>query len=189
LRIFIGVELDDAVRDSAAAIADSLRCQFERRVDARWIPGGNLHITLWFIGEVTGDRADEILHAVDRPFTTRSFDAHLAGLGAFPPSGAPRVFWLGVRLGAEQLASLHAELAARLLLLGIKPERRPYSAHLTLARVKDIRGSKGYADLRASLRKVPADAGTCRIVAITVFRSHLSPKGATYEALLRVPLQ
>ena len=189
MRIFIGVELDDAVRDSAAAIADSLRCQFESRVDARWIPGANLHVTLWFIGDVTGDRADEILRAVGRPFTTRSFDAHFADLGAFPPSGAPRVFWLGVRLGAEQLASLHAELSARLLPLGIEPERRPYSAHLTLARVKDIRGGKGYADLRTSLRAAAADAGTCRIAAITVFRSHLSPKGATYEALLRVPLQ
>jgi 2'-5' RNA ligase len=189
LRIFIGVELDDAVRDSAAAIADSLRRQLERRVDARWIPAANLHITLWFIGDVAGDRAEEILRAVDRPFTIRSFDAHLAGLGAFPPSGAPRVFWVGVQSGAEPLASLHAELSTRLLPLGIEPERRAYSAHLTIARVKDVRGVKGYADLRASLRAVAADAGACRIAAVTVFRSHLSPKGATYEALLRVPLQ
>jgi 2'-5' RNA ligase len=189
LRIFIGVELDDRVRDAAADIADSLRRRLGRRVDARWIPASNLHITLWFIGDVTEDRADEILRAVDRPFPIAVFDIHLAGLGAFPASGGPRVFWLGVQSGAEQLARLHAELSARLLPLGIEPERRAYSAHLTIARVKDVRSGKGYADLRASLRAVAADAGTCRIGAVVVFRSRLSPKGATYEALLRVPLQ
>ena len=199
MRIFIGVELDDAVRDSAAAIANSLRRQLGRRVDARWIPASNLHITLWFIGNVADDRTGEILRGMDRPFTIPVFDAHIAGLGAFPPSGAPRVFWLGVQSGAEQLASLHvtlldkmgvpAGLSARLLPLGFEPERRAYSAHLTIARVKAVRGGTADADLRASLRVVAADAGTCRITAVTVFRSHLSPKGARYEALLRVPLQ
>jgi 2'-5' RNA ligase len=185
----VGVELDEQVRDAAAAIADSLRRHLGHRVDARWIPASNLHITLWFIGNVSEDRTDEILRGLDRPFTIPSFDAHIAGLGAFPPSGAPRVFWLGVQSGAEQLAGLHAGLAARLLPLGIEPERRAFSAHLTIARVKEVRGGRAATDLRASLRVVAADAGTCRVAGVTVFRSHLSPKGATYEPLLRVPLQ
>jgi RNA 2',3'-cyclic 3'-phosphodiesterase len=189
LRLFIGIELDEAVRDSAAAIANSLRRHLGRRVDARWVPASNLHITLWFIGNVADDRTDEILRGLDRPFTIPVFDTHIAGLGAFPPSGAPRVFWLGVQSGAEQLAGLHSGLSERLLPLGFEPERRAYSAHLTIARVKEVRRGKPDADLRASLRAVAADAGTCRIAAVTVFRSHLSPKGATYEALLRVPLQ
>jgi 2'-5' RNA ligase len=189
LRLFIGVELDEAVRDSAAAIANSLRRHLGDRVDARWVSASNLHITLWFIGNAADDRTEEILRGLDRPFTIPAFDAHIAGLGVFPPSGAPRVFWLGVQSGAEPLAGLHAGLSARLLPMGIEAERRAYSAHLTIARVKEIRGGKADTDLRASLRGVAADAGTCRIAAVTVFRSHLSPKGATYEALLRVPLQ
>jgi RNA 2',3'-cyclic 3'-phosphodiesterase len=189
VRLFIGVELDDGVRDSAAAIANSLRRHLGRRVDARWIPVSNLHITLWFIGNVPDDRTDAILRSLDRPFTIPVFDIHIAGLGAFPPSGAPRVFWLGVQSGAEHLAGLHGALSARLLPVGIEPERRAYSAHLTIARVKGVRGGETLTDVRASLRQVPADAGACRVAGITVFRSHLSPKGATYEALLRVPLQ
>ncbi len=189
MRLFIGVELDDAVRDSAAAIANSLRRHLGHRVDARWVPASNLHITLWFIGNVTDDRADEILRALHRPFTIPAFNAHIGGLGAFPPSGAPRVFWLGVRSGAAPLTGLYAGLAARLLPLGIEPERRAYSPHLTIARVKEARAGKAAADLRASFRVVAADAGTCSVSRVTVFRSHLSPKGATYEPLLRVPLQ
>jgi 2'-5' RNA ligase len=188
LRLFIGIELDDRVRASSAAIADSIKRQLGRRIDARWVPAENLHITLWFIGNVAEERADEIRRAVDRPLVTGAFDLHIAGLGAFPRSGAPRVFWLGVQDGAEALARLYAELSMRLEPLGIAPEQRPYSAHLTIARVREIRG-RDYAGLRASLRAMPADAGACRIQALTVFRSHLSPNGATYEAVLRVPLQ
>ena len=185
----MGVELDEQVRDSAATIADSLRRYVEHRVDARWVPPSNLHITLWFIGNVTDDRSNEILGALDRPFSIPVFNVQIAGLGVFPSTGAPRVFWLGVRSGAEQLIGLHAGLAARLLPLGIEPERRAYSPHLTIARVKEVRSGKADADFRASLRGVAADAGTCRVACATVFRSHLSPKGATYEPLLRVPLQ
>jgi 2'-5' RNA ligase len=188
LRLFIGIELDDKVRDSSAAIADSVKRQLGVRIDARWVPAENLHITLWFIGNVADERADEIRRAVDRPFATGAFGLHIAGLGAFPRSGAPRVFWLGVQAGAEPLARLYAQLAMRLEPLGFAPQQHPYSAHLTIARVREMRG-RDYAGLRASLRAMPADAGTCRIQAVTVFCSHLSPKGATYEAVLRVPLQ
>ena len=186
MRIFIGVELDDTVRESAAAAAASLRTQLGARVQARWIPADNLHITLWFIGEVAEDRAEQILRALGVPFPDESFDVRVAGAGSFPLSGAPRVFWLGVTSGAERLARLHAEIARRLQPLGIEPERRPYSAHVTLARVKEARDYRG---LRAALREIAAGAGTSRVRAVTVFRSRLSPKGATYEALLRVPLQ
>jgi 2'-5' RNA ligase len=187
VRLFVGVELDETVRRSAGAIAAALAERLGRQVKARWIPADNLHITLWFIGHVTDNRAQQILRAVDTPFATRAFELKVAGLGAFPLSGPPRVIWLGIDAGAESLDRLHGELATRLAAIGITPEPRRYSAHLTIARVSSTgRGSS--SSLRASIRAVPAVAGACRVDAVTVFQSHLSSKGATYEALLRVPL-
>jgi 2'-5' RNA ligase len=191
MRLFIGVELDDAVKAAAADVAERLRQRLQRRagdLQARWLAPANLHITLWFLGELpdpVGEAIGEALRC--QPFSVPAFALSLAGCGAFPPSGAPRVFWIGVRSGSEQMRALHAAIGARLAALGFLPERREYSAHLTIARVRGgFRGSAG--PIRSILAELPADCGSSRIAAVTLFRSRLSPKGAAYEPLLRVPL-
>ncbi|OFW06843.1 MAG: 2'-5' RNA ligase [Acidobacteria bacterium RIFCSPLOWO2_02_FULL_67_36] len=190
-RLFVAIELDDSVRAAAARAAEALAGRLSRSrpdLDARWVDAANLHITLWFIGHVGVDHAQAIQQAVADPFHIAPFDLHVTGFGAFPPSGAPRVFWLGVQEGQDSMRAVYEEVSRRLQALGYEPERRPYSAHLTVARVKDP-GRGGHAELRRVLGDTPGDAGVSRIAAVTVFRSHLSPKGATYEPLLRVPLQ
>jgi 2'-5' RNA ligase len=189
LRLFVAVELDDRVKDATAEIADSLRHDLGQQIDARWIPPANLHVTLWFFGEVDQSRVEQTIRALDSPFREGAFDLEISGLGAFPPSGPPRVFWLGVTSGGDQLARLHAELTDRLAPIGFPPERRPYSAHLTIARVKEHSRGFPHWQLRDLLHRRTADAGRCRVDAVTLFRSRVSPKGAAYEALLRVPLK
>jgi 2'-5' RNA ligase len=93
-----------------------------------------------------------------------------------------------VTSGSDGLARLHRELTARLTPLGFEPERRPYSAHLTIARVKDV-GGPSRASVRTMLNNRRAIAGKCRIEAVTIFRSRVSSKGATYEVLKRVELK
>lgn len=192
MRLFVAVELEEHVRQAAATAADRLRRTLGRSAafDARWIPEANLHITLFFLGEVADDRVDDVRAALDRPFAARCFVLDIGGAGAFPPSGPPRVLWLGVRDGAARLAALHDEVSTRLAAVGFEPERRAFSAHLTIARARDPRRpSGGHASVRAALRDARVDAGRSRVSAVTLFRSHLSPKGATYEAILRVPLK
>jgi 2'-5' RNA ligase len=190
VRLFVGVELSDEMKAAAASAAERLQDALKRaalHVDARWIPTVNLHITLWFIGEVDDARAATISESLATPFRVPPFTVRAAGLGAFPPSGAPRVFWIGVTNGADSLSALHSELGGRLVPLGYEPERRPYSAHLTIARVKDTpRGS--WSRIKSVLSESGADAGATTISLVTLFRSCTSPKGATYEPLLRIPL-
>ena len=189
MRLFVGIELDERVRQAAAEIAESLRRDLGEGVQARWVPAANLHITLWFLGEVDESRVESTMRAFDRPFAEAAFDLAVSGLGAFPASGPPRVFWLGVTAGAGPLARLHAELTGRLQPIGFEAERRAYSAHLTIARVKDISRGTSSRDVRALLNARSADAGRYRVDAVTVFRSRVSSKGATYEALERVRLK
>ncbi len=190
MRLFVGVELSDDVRAAAAATAGRLREDLRKarlHLDARWVAPENLHVTLWYIGEVSDERGAAISAALAAPFPIAPFDLALDGCGAFPPSGSPRVFWIALRAGADRMLDLWREVAARLAPLGFEPERRPYSAHLTIARVKD--GGREAAGIRRLLGETAAPAAACRVAAVTLFRSHLSPKGSTYEPLARVPLQ
>jgi RNA 2',3'-cyclic 3'-phosphodiesterase len=190
MRLFIGVELDDRVKAAAGDVAERLRQRLQRAAPAlvvRWVATENLHITIWFIGEVVDERAAAVEHVLRHPFETRAFDLALAGCGAFPPSGPPRVFWIGVGAGQAAMQSLYSEVGQRLAPLGFEPERRAYTAHLTVARVKDP-GRATSRVVRDTLAELPADCGASAVQAVTLFRSRLSPRGAAYEPLLRVPL-
>ena len=183
MRLFVAVELDEAVRAAAERTADDLRQRLRTtRLDARWVTGDKLHFTLVFIGHVDDTRADRFAAAVRQPFARAPFPLRLGGCGAFPPSGPPRVIWIGVSEGADALRALQHDVVARLEPLGFEPERRPFSAHLTLARVKDI-DRRAARDARATIASAPVPDAECEITRVTLFQSHLSPKGSRYEVL------
>lgn len=191
MRLFVAVEPSARVRSAAAAAAEDLRAGLDARRwsgSFRWIPEENLHLTVWFLGEVSDSRAPAVLDALRPPLTEPAFDLRISGLGVFPPSGRARVVWMDVRSGADALARIHAAVGARLLPLGFRPEGRPYAAHLTLARIKGPLPASARSLLRSALEQPGVDAGRCRVDSLTVFRSRTAPKGAVYEPLLRVPL-
>jgi 2'-5' RNA ligase len=191
MRLFIGVELPNDVKAGAAAVIEELRGGLRRvapGAEIRWVDEANLHLTLWFLGEVGDALLTTLSMALREPFVTPSFNVRFEGLGAFPPTGSPRVFWAGAETGGPQLAALHAEVQNRMVRLAFEPEDRPYSPHLTLARVKEIRRADGLA-AKQILATFPAAFGDFPVNAVTLFRSRLSPKGARYESVLRVPLR
>jgi 2'-5' RNA ligase len=190
MRLFVGIELPDDVKRAAGAAADRIRSQFETiapRVALRWVDPANLHVTLWFLGEVADVRGRDVFDALNEPFPMGSFGLGFGGVGMFPSAGAPRALWLGIRSGASELAALYAHAGTRLVPLGFAPEKRPYSAHLTIARFKSIRRSD-VSVVRQVVAGASVSIAETRISAVTLFRSHLSPKGSRYESVLRVPL-
>ena len=191
MRLFVAAEPSASVRTAAASAAQRLRERLEAaRADhaIRWVSTENLHLTVWFLGEVSEARSAAVLDALQPAMRSAAFDLHIAGFGAFPPSGPPRVLWMGLTRGLEDLARAHEEVGARLQPWGFPPEGRAYSAHLTIARVKEPPHGAARSALRQALAHMPADAGACRIESLTVFRSRTGPRGSVYERLLRVPL-
>jgi RNA 2',3'-cyclic 3'-phosphodiesterase len=183
MRLFIAVELDHEVRETAARVADDLRQHLKRTaLDARWVTSDNLHFTLVFIGQIDDAAAPSFVAAIARPFGEAPFAVRLGRCGAFPPSGPPRVIWIGLAEGGEGLSRLQQEVVRRLQPLGFEPERRPFSAHLTLARVRDVPRAAA-REARAIIAAASAPVASCLVKRVTLFRSHLSPKGSRYEAL------
>jgi 2'-5' RNA ligase len=187
MRLFVAIELGDAVRTRAASLVDDLRRRAERQTPhARltWVAPERMHLTLRFIGETAQEKAGDVIAALRAPLAMRPFVVRWEGLGAFPPRGAPRVLWVGVARGLDRLREAESLVSARLEAVGLAREARPYNPHLTLARVREPAGLKPASLFEGH----PGHLGDTRVGAITLFQSHLSPKGPAYTALQRTPL-
>ena len=185
MRIFVAVELPQSVRDAAQNVAIQIERRLDPRIKVRWVSADQMHLTVRFIGHVSDERVPALLAVLDAPLPIPPFDVELAGCGVFPKSGLPRVFWIGLTEGLEPLQRMHEEFNRRLLPLGFEAEDRPFSAHLTLGRVKDAPASAARG-VREMLRATPTPHLRAAIKSATVFRSVLSSKGSTYEPLLHV---
>jgi RNA 2',3'-cyclic 3'-phosphodiesterase len=188
VRLFLAVEIDATVIDAAQTVTAQLRERAEAMApQARitWIPASLMHLTVRFIGNVADGEVARLIEGLSAPLPIRPFSLEVLGLGAFPQRGAPRVLWAGIAGGTDELVRTEVETSARLQQLGVAPDDRIFSPHLTLARVREPAGLKA-SPLLAGLETTPL--GTSRVDAITLFESRLSPKGPTYVALHRTAL-
>jgi RNA 2',3'-cyclic 3'-phosphodiesterase len=183
MRVFVAVEIDEAVRGRAAGVSSNLSALLahsRNRRSVAWVAPANLHVTLQFLGDIDASRAKEVADRLAPPLSTPSFDVAIAGLGTFPASGPPRVVWLGVTEGAAQVSAVYREVALRLDGLGFPRDARPFHPHLTLGRVRTV-CDPGLRDAMAAA--VAAEAGRCRVDHVTLFESRLSPSGAVYSVV------
>jgi 2'-5' RNA ligase len=190
VRLFFAIELDPGARQGIAGEQRRLRTAVAG-ADLRWVDPEQLHLTLVFLGEVPEPALTNLREAATRPIDLPPFILSFGGVGVFPPRGAPRVLWLGALEGAGLAAGAQRAIAGRATQCGLAIERRPFRPHLTLARVRDG-GRGGGARLRTEIAALAGDrvepVARVRVNEVTLFRSLLSPKGSTYEALARAPL-
>ena len=125
-RLFVAIDPPAEIREQLVGICCGLP-------DARWIPPEQLHLTLCFIGEVSGSAFLDIREALEE-IQVAPFSLRLQGVGFFPPRGQPRVIWAGIER-SEPLLVLQRKITTRLFALGVEPENRKFSPHITLARL------------------------------------------------------
>lgn len=189
MRLFLAADLDDATRADAAAAVVRLRASAEAQRPGTtrgvaWVDPRNLHLTLHFLGEVDEARWPGLREALAPPLDQRAPTLALEGWGTFPPRGPARVIWMGVAGGTGALASAYAALGHRLKRAGIVTEARPFSAHLTVGRVKVPSGL--FWNRLCTAVDAPR-SGEWTVPACTLYQSHLSPAGSTYSARLSIP--
>ena len=191
MRLFVAVDLATRVRHAVGGFAADLASRLVsdrlvQRGGASWVAQENLHLTLRFIGEVDADAGTRLTEALAQPFALGAFELSLERLGVFPPTGPPRVLWIGVEAGEADLTTLAREVEGRLVAVDIPAEPRPFSGHLTLARFKrppdrGLRDALGRLTPQRPFGPSPVDH-------VTLYESHLSPSGPTYRVLARAPL-
>jgi 2'-5' RNA ligase len=188
MRLFTAIDIADTLRERIAGAVEPMRARLDQPQGDRlaWVKPESWHVTLVFIGEVPDAVAAAVAERIAAPFAIPAFRLVFGGPGLFPPRGRPRVLWVGIEDGTEQLAAVQRAVVARLGGVPFRRENRPFTPHLTLARVRA--GSRGVT--RGSLEDLRVERlGGCTIDHVTLYRSHLSSKGARYEALVRAPLR
>lgn len=165
--------------------------------NVRWVTAESLHITLKFIGEQPDSKVKQIELALAE-VRQLSFQLSFGASGFFPNAKSARVFWIGITAGAE-LAKLAQNVEEVLASLGIEREKRDFSPHLTLARLRGGSGAPGrqkrdkpnqdFTVLQNSLSAISeAEFGTMTAREFFLYRSQLSSKGSQYSKLARFAL-
>lgn len=172
LRLFTAVRVPrDQLEWLDAAVGD-----LKSLPGARWTTVENQHVTLNFLGWIGSARLPEVTNAVDAAAREHpASECSLGPLGAFPRERRARVLWAGIDDPSGLLPTLARDLGDRLRAVGYEPEDRAYTAHLTIARLKEPRP--------VSLPDLPDPPPPFAVDRVTLFRSRLSPSGARYEVM------
>lgn len=176
MRFFIAIDLPDELKLALGKLRVALP-------GARWVTAEQIHLTLAFLGEVEEERVGQLsaeLAGIQQP----PFTLALTNPGCFPHRQRPRVLWVGLAPEAR-LTQLAAQVQAAILACGLPGEERPFSAHLTLARLKFPAPREVGAFLDQTL---PEPFPALPVREFILFESRLNPHGAEHLPLARFPL-
>ncbi len=184
VRTFVGIHLDDALRDRIEGLTDELRRRPGGQA-ARWTPKANIHLTLKFLGDVESNALPAVSAAVERaaaPFSP--FTIEVADLGCFPNTRRPNIVWAGVRGDLATLRALQEAIEQALAPLGHPRERHPYSPHLTIGRVnRRVSAAESLALGQTIAVYGPISLGEMCVSHVSLVRSDLRPTGPLYTDL------
>jgi 2'-5' RNA ligase len=175
MRVFIAVDLPDEIRK---ALGDVQRDLKSLTTTARWVAPESIHITLKFIGEVPEKRLDDIYDAV-AGLTWKPFTITVRGVGFFPGTRSPRVFWAGME--APTMQGLAERLDTRMERSGFEKEKRAFRPHITLARAKNTRIDSALVTAAEQFQE--HEFGSFTVDRMFLIKSTLKTSGAVYEKL------
>lgn len=180
MRLFTAVDLPDPLLDTLERLIHTL----EPKARIKWSPRSKLHITTKFIGHWPDEKLEEIKAALAGVPGREAMPIRIRGLGYFPNPHSPRVFWAGIE-APPGLAALAKGLDDACAALGIEPEKRAFSPHLTLARIKE---PVPMQPLREAVAALPSlDFGNFIADRFYLYQSRLNPKGSIYEKIGEFP--
>ena len=179
IRSFIAIELSPSLRQHIEKIQNELK---KATTDVRWVRSEGIHLTLKFLGAIDEERIDEIGDTIEGCLADKTvFAVTVGSLGAFPSREHPKVVWLGIEDESGVLLKVQQTIDRRLTSLGCTAEKRTFSPHLTLGRIKSPKGKRTVRQRLATTEEY--ECGTFAVKEIFLFKSDLTPSGAVYTKL------
>jgi 2'-5' RNA ligase len=186
IRTFVALRASQRVTSNAVRVIDRLAAT---QAEYRWVEEENLHVTLNFVGDVVDVEVPELCKIIKNAVQDfEPFSLSLQGVNAFPSTDRPRILWIGVDEGTEELKKIYSVLADVLHHWGVNKERKEYIPHMTLGRIS--RGGRWNEEMMALMHRLRNhDGGFCQIQEVIVYSSYQDKGGPTYTPMSRIKLQ
>ena len=181
-RVFIAIELPRNVR---ARLAEHIKALRDSIPDARarWSREDNLHLTLKFLGDIPVTNVEQLSTAASLAAAKiEPFEIFVEDCGAFPLRGQPRVLWIGIDDPSGKLSELNHALEDECANAGFAREPRAFHPHLTIARIRQPRGSR---QLAAVHKELGFNREVVSVLEVSVIRSELRSEGARHTVISR----
>jgi RNA 2',3'-cyclic 3'-phosphodiesterase len=182
MRLFCGIDLPEDVRERLERLLMHLR----PAAHLKWVTVYNLHLTLKFVGEWPEEKLPQLETALRSLPKRPAIPLEVRGLGWYPNARNPRVFWAAVQ-GGDALPALAHDIEATLEPMGIAKETRAFTAHLTLARIKEPVPLEALRNAAATVES--AEFGSFQVDRFYLFRSQPGSAGSIYTKLSEFPFQ
>ena len=186
MRLFVAINIDDAVKVAVAKLQQQFKQRLRNGNGLKWVEPAIMHLTLKFLGEVDESRIEEINDAIMLAcLEKKAFEFELSAVGIF---GRPaKVLWLSSEKQSSELIALADSVEQAMQELGFEKESRPFSLHLTLARVKD-------SGVERNLRQIANEYQNVELPPVTVdsvclYKSQLTSDGPVYTLLRKIELK
>lgn len=194
IRTFLAVELSEDLRKQIATVQQDLLSQLggvsSKAVRIAWVQPASIHLTLRFLGDTDEQLLDpmrEAMATIKRSHPT--IQIPIDRLQAFPNLRQPRVLWVGPSEqwlksnAAKQLTSLHREVESCCRSLGFVTEDKPFTPHLTVARIKAGDREVGQRITQSGVCDRELSVGVITVGPLVLMKSKLRPTGPVYTKL------
>ena len=178
IRAFVAVDMDEA--SVVSRLVEAQRALRNLGADLKLVEPENIHATVRFLGEVPAVTIELVKEQMNE-VKFSPFEMEFAGLGAFPNLRRINVVWVGMRKGGEEISRIFEQLEPRFRKIGFEPDRKGFSPHVTIARVKTGRMREELAKFVEEMRDTPF--GVIHVEELRLKRSVLMPKGPAYSTI------
>jgi RNA 2',3'-cyclic 3'-phosphodiesterase len=178
MRLFIAFPLERSIGEQLGRIVTSLK---QMGGDVKWVDPKNIHLTACFLGETDQIKVGAITKVIDEIASQhRKVSTTIAKVGAFPSIAKPRVIWVGMTEGSDDLGVTADSLVGKIRRLGFVLDDKPFKPHLTLGRVREGGRIGELAEYLTSFTFAPIPV---QFDKLTLYKSILTPQGPIYEGL------
>ncbi len=188
IRSFIAIELPDKLKLRLGQLEAQLKS--DKQPWVKWVNPNSIHLTLKFLGNIAPDKSSEVTRAMEEAAQEiPPFHLEIKVLGVFPNLKRVQVVWVGISGEVDKLSKLQQRIESNLARLGFAPESRPFTPHLTLARLRNQASSDERQRFGQLIADTKFEVGTIKVDAISLMRSQLTREGAIYSRISLVNLK